>query len=148
MHHGKQSEALLLLPLPPPGRCPQVWQVISQRRQEGAGGLARLHSALISTGGLRVAARTRTAECTAREEVQRRGIGWAGVCPASNCEASIHLPSHLPCTTVTHLLMRLGSAAVADPRVAGLLFPLLQHATNLGAPPPPLLLTAAGCGVC
>jgi hypothetical protein len=28
----------------------QVWQVISQRRQEGAGGLARLHSALISTG--------------------------------------------------------------------------------------------------
>lgn len=63
---------------------PQVWQVISQRRQEGTGGLARLHSALIST--------------------------------------------------VTHLLIRLGSAAVADPRVAGLLFPLLQHATNLGSP--------------
>lgn len=30
---------------------PQVWQVISQRQQQGAGGLARLHSALISTGG-------------------------------------------------------------------------------------------------
>ncbi|PSC67511.1 importin-11 isoform X1 [Micractinium conductrix] len=63
---------------------PQVWQVISQRRQEGAGGLARLHSALIST--------------------------------------------------VTHLLLRLGSAAVADPRVAELLYPLLMHATNLGSP--------------
>ena len=35
---------------PPPPTCRQVWQVISQRRQEGAGGLARLHSALISTG--------------------------------------------------------------------------------------------------
>ncbi len=34
---------------------------------------------------------------------------------------------------VTHLLVRLGSAAVADPGVAALLFPLLQHATNLGA---------------
>lgn len=33
---------------------------------------------------------------------------------------------------VTHLLVRLGSAAVADPGVAALLFPLLQHATNLG----------------
>lgn len=33
----------------------QVWQVISQRRQEGAGGLARLHSALISTGECLVA---------------------------------------------------------------------------------------------
>ncbi|KAL4448640.1 hypothetical protein ABPG75_005859 [Micractinium tetrahymenae] len=62
---------------------PQVWGVISQQRQEGTGGLARLHSALIST--------------------------------------------------VTHLLMRLGSAAVADPRVGELLFPLLQHATNLGS---------------
>lgn len=54
---------LLLPPLPPlptsaeqhpfSSCCrppPQVWQVISQRRQEGAGGLARLHSALISTG--------------------------------------------------------------------------------------------------
>ncbi|KAL4857828.1 Importin-11 [Chlorella vulgaris] len=61
-----------------------VWQVISQRKQQGAGGLARLHSALIST--------------------------------------------------VTHLLLRLGSAAVADSRVAALLFPLLQHATNLGSP--------------
>ena len=36
-----------------PACCPvQVWQVISQRRQQGAGGLARLHSALISTGVL------------------------------------------------------------------------------------------------
>jgi hypothetical protein len=35
---------------------------------------------------------------------------------------------------VTHLLVRLGSAAVADPGVAALLFPLLQHATNLGSP--------------
>jgi hypothetical protein len=35
---------------------------------------------------------------------------------------------------VTHLLLRLGSAAVADSRVAALLFPLLQHATNLGSP--------------
>lgn len=34
---------------------------------------------------------------------------------------------------VTHLLVRLGSAAVADQGVAALLFPLLQHATNLGA---------------
>lgn len=30
----------------------QVWGVISQQRQEGTGGLARLHSALISTGAL------------------------------------------------------------------------------------------------
>lgn len=37
-------------------------------------------------------------------------------------------------SAVTHLLMRLGSAAVSDPRVATLLFPLLQHATNLGVP--------------
>lgn len=28
----------------------QVWQVISQRQQQGVGGLARLHSTLISTG--------------------------------------------------------------------------------------------------
>lgn len=34
---------------------------------------------------------------------------------------------------MTHLLVRLGSAAVADLGVAALLFPLLQHATNLGA---------------
>ena len=30
---------------------PQVWGAISQRQQQGVGGLARLHSALISTGG-------------------------------------------------------------------------------------------------
>lgn len=44
----------VILNLNHPALClcpsPQVWQVISQRRQEGAGGLARLHSALISTG--------------------------------------------------------------------------------------------------
>ena len=37
-----------------------------------------------------------------------------------------------PFFAVTHLLLRLGSAAVADPRVAELLYPLLMHATNLG----------------
>lgn len=34
----------------PPHIALQVWGVISQQRQEGTGGLARLHSALISTG--------------------------------------------------------------------------------------------------
>jgi hypothetical protein len=57
------------------------------------------------------------------------GTSTAGV--HSRAVADQRLRPPLP--AVTHLLLRLGSAAVADPRVAALLFPLLQHATNLGA---------------
>jgi len=35
-------------------------------------------------------------------------------------------------STVTHLISRLGVAAMGDPHVAAVLLPLLHHATNIG----------------
>jgi hypothetical protein len=53
--------------------------------------------------------------------------------PNSSCPHCCLPYRAINCSAVTHLLMRLGSAALSDPRVGALLFPLLQHATNLGA---------------
>lgn len=133
----------------------QVWGVINQQRQEGTGGLARLHSALISTGTRPIPNPQRPAPCTAClwgsvlvpgaplavQSVLSLSCGQLGLgtvaTPGRLLSAPIPLPSAHPLLrppAVTHLLMRLGSAAVADPRVGELLYPLLQHATNVGAP--------------